>query len=171
MPMTPFVERFPALGARETRSLAVSGRTDLPDGDYGFLECYCNEPRCDCRRVMVVVLRPDTGRKKSWATINYGWESVEFYQQWAQAPAWDRCGWQGPFLDPLAAPTPYSRVLLELFKVMVQSPDYVERLKRHYQLFRKAVGDEFAESRQPGRSYPSGKGHRRTRQQGLKGGR
>jgi hypothetical protein len=100
--MTPFVQRFPELGARETRSVTVRGRADLPDGDYGFFELYCNEPHCDCRRVMVVVLRPDTAWNQFWATINYGWESREFYQKWAGAPAWDRDGWQGPFLDPLA---------------------------------------------------------------------
>ena len=38
MPMTPFFERFPELGARETRSVTVAGRNDLPDGDYGFIE-------------------------------------------------------------------------------------------------------------------------------------
>jgi hypothetical protein len=95
MPMTPFVERFRELGARETRSLTVTGRNDLPDGDYGFFELYCNEPDCDCRRVVVAVLRPGTGWKKFWATFNYGWESVEFYQKWAGAPDGDRSQWQG----------------------------------------------------------------------------
>lgn len=166
--MTPFVERFPELGARETRSLTVAGRTDLPDGDYGFLEFYCNEPHCDCRRVMIVVLRPGTGWKQSWATINYGWESVEFYQHWAKAPTWDRFLWQGPFLDPLAAPTPYSPALLDLFKVMLQAPDYVERLKNHYRLFRAAVEDEFAQSNEAERSRPSGMGHRSKRRRGPK---
>jgi len=144
MPMTPFVERFKELGARETRSLTVTGRNDLPDGDYGFFELYCNEPVCDCRRVVIAVLRPSTGWKKFWATINYGWESGEFYQKWAGAPDWDRSQWQGPLLDPLAAQTQYSPVLLDLFKFLLESPDYVQRLKDHYQLFRAAVEDEFA---------------------------
>lgn len=60
MPMTPFVTRFPELGARETRALLVSGRKELPDGNYGFLELYCDEPGCDCRRVMIDLLREDT---------------------------------------------------------------------------------------------------------------
>src|ERR1035438_8132750 len=41
MPMTPFMERFPEVGARETRSVTVINRQDLPDGEYGFLEVYC----------------------------------------------------------------------------------------------------------------------------------
>jgi hypothetical protein len=87
----------------------------------------------------VVVLRPETGADKFWATISYGWETAEFYQKWAGASAWDRDLWQGPYLDPLAAQTRFSDVLLEVFKALLQPPDYVERLKYHYQLFRDAV--------------------------------
>jgi len=113
MPMTPFFQRFPERGVRETRSVTITGRNDLPDGDYGFIELYCDEPHCDCRRVMVVVLRPDTGWNKFWATINYGWESREFYLRWAGAPQGDRGPWEGPFLDPLATQTRYAPALLE----------------------------------------------------------
>lgn len=140
MPMTPFLQKFPELGARETRSLTVVGRDDLPDGNYGFIELYCNEPPCDCRRVMVFVLRPDTGWNP-WATINYGWESLGFYQKWARSSSQDRFQWQGPFLDPLGTQTQYSPRLLDLFRFLLQSPDYVPRLKNHYRLFRAAVED------------------------------
>jgi hypothetical protein len=146
--MTPFLERFPELGARETRSLTVAGRNDLPDGNYGFLELYCNEPHCDCRRVMVFVLRPDTGWNQ-WATINYGWESLDFYQKWARSSSRDPFPWQGPFLDPLAAQTKYSPALLDLFKFLLQAPDYVQRLKNHYRLFRAAVEDDPPRRRNP----------------------
>ena len=98
--MTPFMKRFPELGSRETRSVTVPDHNDLPNGEYGFIEFYCNEPHCDCRRVMVVVLRPETGWK-FWAVINYGWESVKFYKKWARSSASDRSEWQGPELDPL----------------------------------------------------------------------
>jgi hypothetical protein len=141
MPMTPFLQRFPELGTRETRSLTVAGRDDLPDGNYGLIELYCNEPNCDCRRVMVFVLRPDTGWNP-WATINYDWESLDFYQKWARSSSQDRFHWQGPFLDPLGAQTQYSPLFLDLFQFLLQSPDYVQRLKDHYRLFRAAVEDD-----------------------------
>ena len=144
MPMTPFMERFKELGARETRSLTVTGRSDLPDGEYGFIELYCDEPDCDCRRVTIVVLRPHTGWK-FWATISYGWESLDFYQKWTSAPGpLDPLEWQGPYLDPLCEQTQYSPALLGLFRFILQSPGYVQRLKNHYQLFRTAVEDELA---------------------------
>jgi len=142
MPMTPFVTRFPELGARETRALRVTGRKELPDGDYGFLELYCDEPGCDCRRVMIDVLREDT-EDKIWATLNYGWENVEFYRQWGRCSS-DReaRAMKGPVLDPLNPQTQYSQVLLERFRILLQSPDYVQRLIHHYQMFRTAVEKE-----------------------------
>jgi hypothetical protein len=138
MPMTPFMERFPELGARETRSVTVTQRQDLPDGEYGFLEFYCDEPGCDCRRVMIDVLRPETGWSKIWATIGYGWESLDFYRKWGGA-ANDPIEMKGPYLDPLNPQTKYSPALLNLFRFLLQSTDYVDRLKRHYQMFRDSV--------------------------------
>jgi hypothetical protein len=151
-PMTPFMNRFPKLAASETRSVTVTDRDDLPNGEYGFIEFYCNEPQCDCRRVLVVVLRPETGWK-FWAAINYGWESMEFYQRWAGAPAWDRYHWKGPFLDPMSEQTAYAPALLKLFKFILQSPGYAERLKKHYQLFRAAVDEEYVK-RNPTLQFP-----------------
>src|SRR5256885_6916476 len=101
MPMTPFMERFPELGPAETRSVKLTGDPDLPDGEYGFFEFYCNEPGCDCRRVTIWVLRPETGWRKVWATISYGWESADFYRKWS--PSQDAREMQGPSLDTLNA--------------------------------------------------------------------
>lgn len=85
--MTPFMKRFPEVGARETRSVTIAKRLDLRDGEYGFVELYCDEPGCDCRRVTIDVLRPETGWSKIWATISYGWDSLDFYRQWGGATA------------------------------------------------------------------------------------
>jgi hypothetical protein len=141
MPMIPFVERFPVVGARETRSVTVTNRQDLPEGEYGFLEFYCDEPGCDCRRVMIDVLRPETGWSKIWATISYGWESLDFYRKWGGAHS-DPLEMKGPYLDPLNPQTEYSAALLNLFRFLIQSPGYVERLKRHYQMFRETAQKE-----------------------------
>jgi hypothetical protein len=140
MPMSPFLDRFPELGARETRSLKVTGAPDLPDGEYGFLEMYCDEPGCDCRRVTIAVLRPETEWSKIFATIAYGWESADFYRAWG--PHCDPAEMQGPALNPLGPQSKYSPALLDLFRSLIQSPEYVERLKRHYIMFRETVDRE-----------------------------
>jgi hypothetical protein len=140
MPMTPFVERFPHLGPAETLSIRSTGTEDLPDGSYSFMELYCNEPGCDCRRVILLVLQPDTGWVKVWASISYGWESPAFYRKWTHLA--DPADLTGPSLDPLNPQTQSSPVLLEIFRHMLRSSDYIERLKRHYQMFRTAVEAE-----------------------------
>lgn len=138
MPMIPFMERFPEVGARETRSVTVPPRQDLPEGEYGFVELYCDEPGCDCRRVMIDVLRPETGWSKVWATISYGWDTLDFYRQGGVGGS-DPLQIKGPYLDPLNPQTKYSSALLNLFRFLVQSPEYVARLQRHYQMFRESV--------------------------------
>jgi len=143
MPMIPFMERFPEVGARETRSVTVPPRQDLPEGEYGFVELYCTEPGCDCRRVMINVLRPETGWTKIWATISYGWESRDFYRKWGGAHS-DPIEMKGPYLDPLNLQTQHSPALLNLFRFLLQSPDYIERLKRHYQMFRDCMENGYA---------------------------
>ncbi|HLK67753.1 MAG TPA: hypothetical protein VKU19_30185 [Bryobacteraceae bacterium] len=139
MPMVPFAQRFPKLGPAETKSVKVlSGDDDLPAGDYGFIDFYCDEKGCDCRRAMIVVLRPETAWNKLWATISYGWETKEFYQNWL--PHGDPAELQGPTLDPLAPQSELSPALLELFcRIVLPSPGYIDRLKRHYQMFRETV--------------------------------
>jgi hypothetical protein len=81
MAMVSFHSRFSKMAERETRTAHVRGLRGLPDGEYAFFESYCDDQQCDCRRVIITVLRSDTG-SRVWATINYGWESARFYQPW-----------------------------------------------------------------------------------------
>lgn len=145
--------------------MTVTRTSDLPEGEYGFIELYCDEPGCDCRRVTIVVLRPHTGWKV-WATLSYGWESLDFYQKWANTPdPLDPLEWQGPYLDPLAEQTQYAPMLLDLFKVILRSAAYRKRLKNHYQLFRAAMEEECASRNGSQRDRV---GRRTTRRQGAK---
>ena len=86
MPFQPFHELFPERAAEETRSITLEGveRSDspLPEGQYGFLEMFCNERGCDCRRVMFYVVSDYDERKHVKAVIAWGWESRHFYKKW-----------------------------------------------------------------------------------------
>jgi hypothetical protein len=88
--------------------------------------------------VLIEVLRPETRWSKVWATISYGWETLDFYRKWGAA-ANDLIEMKGPFLDPLNPQTEYSPALLNVFRLLLESPDYAERLKGHYQMFRHSV--------------------------------
>ncbi len=137
MPMEPLYFVLPDLAMKETRVVHLRGRDDLPDGEFGFVELYCNEANCDCRRVIINVMDPATG-PKVWATINYGWESPEFYEEWMRDKELAKEA-VGASLDPFNSQTPYSHAFLRLFQWAIEDESYVERLKRHYAQFKEAV--------------------------------
>ena len=145
MPMIQFYSQFPNLAAKETRSITVQSRNDLPAGEYGFIELYCDEADCDCRRVIIIVTSA-TG-PKIWATINYGWEGLQFYEKWLHSKE-DAPGCKGPSLDPLNTQTEYAPTLLRLFDWILEDQAYVERLKRHYYLFKGVIQKAHRSKRQ-----------------------
>ena len=139
MPMAPLYERFRELAFRETRSVIVPCAGIVPAGEYGFLEFYCNEPNCDCRRVLLQVIRSHTGTRV-WASINFGWETVGFYERWFHGDADLAREMAGATLDPLNPQSVHSEGLLRLFReVVLKDAAYVERLRRHYLLFKGAA--------------------------------
>ena len=137
MGMTALGLRLPQIAERETRTLTVYGREDLPDGEYGFVELYCEDEKCDCQRVLIWVVSLATG-SKIWATINFGWESIEFYARWTRNREL-ALQMSGAHLDPINPQSEYANVLLDYFVKMVADEEYVERLKRHYYQFRAAT--------------------------------
>ena len=140
MAMTPFYTRFHDLALKEMRSATVREQPGVPDGEYSFLELYCDEADCDCRRVIIDVMTADTG-SKIWATINFGWETLEFYEKWMRDKELAKHV-IGASLDMLNPQSRYSDALLRLFKWVLEDEAYVERLKRHYALFKGAIHAE-----------------------------
>lgn len=136
--MIPFYTHFRDLAARETRTITLFGQPGLPDGEFGLVEFYCDEPDCDCRRVIfrVVAAPPDL---RTYATINYGWESLEFYTDWMHGAAETAAQVQGASLEPFGAQSPYAAAFLGLVKSVLQDEAYVRRLQEHYRLFKEAV--------------------------------
>ena len=130
-----FVGRFPEVGYAETRTALVTGRRDLPDGNYGFMELFCTDPACDCRRVIIQVIEEKAPDKVA-ATINYGWETVEFYRSWYH----DEDGATelvGASLEPLGKQGPHASALLRLFEHLLTDRNYVDRIPRHYEMFKR----------------------------------
>ncbi|MHB9025124.1 MAG: hypothetical protein ACYC7E_13285 [Armatimonadota bacterium] len=137
MPMAPFLSRFYDLAIAEMRTLIIRNYPELPDGTYGFLELYCDEPACDCRRVTIDVI--EAGNPTTiLATISYGWESEEFYGRWVHNADLAK-DVKGPSLDPINPQSQYSETFLRLFTEQLNDEAYVARLKRHYALFRTAI--------------------------------
>ncbi len=142
MPYSFFHQRFPQIAVRETRSLMVVPDSDvvlLPAGEYGFFEMYCDEPGCDCRRVLLYVEAPHLGGVQ--AVVAWGWEDLAFYRKWfkhGDAEAIRHL--KGPVLNLGSPETELAPAILELTRdVLLKDADYVDRIKRHYQMFRRDV--------------------------------
>ena len=140
MPFQLFHSLFPELAERETRSITVLPHSEhnLPPGQYGFLEMFCDEPGCDCRRAFFMVMA--SFRQQPQAFVAWGWEDLEFYRRWMHDDFMDARDLQGPILNFGSPETELSPAILELARtVLLADPNYVERVKRHYGLFRNAV--------------------------------
>lgn len=150
MSYVPFHNYFPELAERETRSITVVPRSGsgLSPGEYGFLEAYCDEPGCDCRRVMFTVIARD--RTGIQAVIAWGWEDLDFYRRWFKyGKEADARELKGPALNWGSPATKLAPALLELVRnVLLQDPEYITRIKRHYQMFRERI-DRPKRSRKP----------------------
>ncbi len=151
MPFVPFYEKFPDIADDETRRLHVLQRSDLPPDEYGFVEAYCDEPGCDCRRVFFHVLA--VRQNAIVAVITYGWESTRFYERWLGINNPQSLHeMQGPALYSLSPQSKYAPTLLQTFEtVLLKDLHYIERLKRHYAMFREAVNEEHRQKSTPAR--------------------
>lgn len=145
MPFAPFYELFPEVARAETRSITVlKAGSVLPAGTYGFVEMFCNDERCDCRRAFIQVLADVSPRLRDngpMATISFGWEEESFYRKWAAFPLSNEglAELKGPALASMAPQSTYASELLVQFKILVHDEAYVERIARHYSAYRKVI--------------------------------
>ena len=135
--MITFNTFFPELAIDEMRVLHINGMGVVPDDEYGLVEFYCDEIDCDCRRVIINVVSHKSG--KFLASISYGWESLQFYEKWTGNRK-DAEEAIGPYLDPLNEQSDYAPLFLRLFiEHVLPDTNYIERLKRHYHLFKSEI--------------------------------
>ena len=142
--MIPFHSVLPEIAQREVRCIHLgeaqgsASEPALPADEYAYVEYYCDDLECDCRRVFLeVIAKGQPGR--IFASISYGWEKERFYRNQMQ---WDPDAARGTVrgeLDPLNEQSEFAEDFLELFRRFVLDEPYRLRLRRHYQLFREAV--------------------------------
>lgn len=132
----PFEKKFPEIAGKETRGIIVSqDRLDIPRGTYFFLESYCDDRDCDCRKVMINVLDVKHPERGALATIGFGWENAKFYVKWMHG---DKLGNEmtGSYLEHGGQQSEYSNKFLARWNKLVQDPAYVERIKKHYEMWK-----------------------------------
>ena len=154
VPYTPFHLRFPELARVETRFLIVPHGEpgSLPADAYGFIEHFCDEPGCDCRRVLFLVRSQKRARTE--AVIAWGWESREFYARWVGDDAADVVdGLIGPELHLGAEQSELAPLLLDwCSEVLLRDAAFTARVRAHYARFREDVA-ELAREDEGGRPH------------------
>jgi hypothetical protein len=84
--MIAFHSVLPEVAQREVRCVLLGSSPDAtleaasPAEEYAYLEFYCDDLDCDCRRVFLqVISKGQPG--KVFASIGYGWEREAFYRK------------------------------------------------------------------------------------------
>ena len=135
-----FFEEFPELVGREFRNITVLDDNNfryIPPGNYALLECFCVDVECDCRKVMINVV--STNPTRLWTTLNYGWESEQYYRTWWGKNHELYQPMSGVSFDP---PTndPLQNEFLSLFKEIIQTDhNYARRIESHYDMFKEKI--------------------------------
>jgi hypothetical protein len=141
MSYAQFHEYCPEIAEKETRSITIleDASWKLPTADYGFVEMFCNDPGCDCRRVMFMIMSSLDEQPK--AVIAYGWEKKKFYVKWFRDtdPRVIK-DLMGPVLNQMSPQSELAPELLKLFKdILLKDKDYMQRVKTHYSMMREKV--------------------------------
>lgn len=143
MHLASFYSLLPEIAEKETRRVKINYDTNVPAGEYAFMDSHCADKTCDCRRIFINVVQIDPNCQLDHvATISYGWESLAFYRKWCPGLPDDMLAdFKGPCLDRLQRQSPYAPFFLEFFKNNVLTDaSYVNRLKKHYALFKWKTG-------------------------------
>jgi hypothetical protein len=92
-------------------------------GEYSFIEAYCVEEDCDCRRVALLVVNE---KRKQVATIEFGFDP--------EHPL------AGPFLDEFEKQAAGAGDLLQVFVDLINKhPEWLKGMYRHYKDVRRKV--------------------------------
>jgi hypothetical protein len=141
MSYAAFHEFFPEIAEKETRIVTIfqSDKSHLPRGEYAFLEMFCDEPGCDCRRVFFFVM--SSPKKNVEAVICYGWESPDFYAKWLHDDdPHTITELMGPALNIGSPQSSLAPAILKLVRdVLLRDPAYIGRIKEHYRMFREWI--------------------------------
>jgi len=137
MILIPFYEIFPEIAEKETRRFHFLQDNEDPEappaGAYNFVELYCPDLDCDCRKVNIVFISNEDG--KEYGTIQFGWEDQAFYNDHF---GFDDHGLPGPDYAPMQFFGKYAHFFLDKFQQLcAKDKTYVSRLEKHYNMIKE----------------------------------
>jgi hypothetical protein len=138
MPYIPFFQLCPEIAEKETRVITIiqdDNEFNLPQGNYVFMELFCDE--CDCRRVFLQVFK----NQEIVGTIAYGWEKLSFYKkEFKGFSEEDIKELKGPSLDSFQYQSDISDGVLKMFNaILFSDKEYLNRIEKHYNEFKMSL--------------------------------
>lgn len=124
-----FVPAGEIIGAgHQVRTVGLRNSPELPDGDYRFVDTYCVEPGCDCRKTMILVFLNDV----HVSTISFGWEPQSFYREWMGSKD-DRLAGEmsGGSIDITSPDRVPAKGMLAFFRALLDE-NWILRFRAHY---------------------------------------
>ncbi len=143
MIFSSFFEEFPELVESEFRNIFVLDNgvhKYIPPGNYAFLELFCPDLDCDCRKVIINIV--SVNPTKAWAALNYAWEPEEYYKTWWGTSHEHYRQMSGVTCDP-PTKNPLKNEFLAVFQdILKQDKNYAGRLEKHYVMFKERMRDK-----------------------------
>ncbi len=124
--------------AHQVRTVGLRDSRQLPDGNYRFVDTYCTDPACDCRKTMILVYRDDV----HVSTVNFGWESVAFYRQWMGGTPENDTGvsMSGASIDITSPDGVSPRGMLAFFLALLDE-NWTAKFRKHYAAVKMRVAE------------------------------
>ena len=135
--LSPFIPAGEILGPEcQIRSVVLTDDPYLPSGAYTFLDTYCTDNTCDCRKTIIQIFHDD----KLVSIVSFGWESPKFYLRWLNSTR-DRelaTEMSGVSIDPSSPDLVSPKGILLLVKHLLDEK-WISMLKENYRLIRETA--------------------------------
>ncbi|MEI8230389.1 MAG: hypothetical protein WCG83_04610 [Candidatus Peregrinibacteria bacterium] len=130
-----------ALAEKETRQLVILQETGgLPEGIYCFIDSYCSDQKCDCRRTFINVFCIEGALEgRHLATIGYGWETAGFYTKWMHGDSKIGKQMTGTALESMQVQSEYAPLAFAAFHKFILDDAYTQRIQKHYAAFKEEI--------------------------------
>jgi hypothetical protein len=131
-----FVPAGEIIEGHRVRQVTLKESPQLPDGMYEFIDQYCTDPDCDCRKTMIQVVHE--GQRV--ATISFGWEPPEYYTKWMGMGADDQFArdMSGASIDMSSPDRLNPDAILAFFNALMNH-EWLGMMKANYAAVKAAV--------------------------------
>ncbi len=119
----------------QVRTVVIAEDPHLPSGAYTFIDSYCTDNNCDCRKTIIQIFHEE----KLVSIVSFGWESPRFYLRWLNSKDRELADEMSGLSIDFASPDLVSPNGILLLVNHLLDERWIAILKENYRLVRKTV--------------------------------